>query len=214
MMTRDQHPVVVHTYGRTSGVYWWHFITGHSVGGGALFITIKAAQWCFEANKAWLLSCENTWIADRAGKFSGLVLKGDKIILLCSSCRFLSFQGLWHFFPNVCTVVFSSVTTFSSTFSTWNVTSVTYNQMPQIKITDRAILSVRRSGIKDNRWFSAGGPTFKELKLRPVKLDGKAVLYSLSAFESYIYMSKCREIHRCMMIDFWTAGWRWGAGPP
>ena len=39
-----------------------YFITGHSVGGGALFIPLKAAQWCFEAKKAWLTSNENTWI--------------------------------------------------------------------------------------------------------------------------------------------------------
>ena len=28
------------------------FITGHIVGGGAPFIPMKAAQWCFEAKKA------------------------------------------------------------------------------------------------------------------------------------------------------------------
>ena len=43
------------------------FITGHSDGGGALFIPIKAAQSCFEAKKAWLPGYENTWIADRDG---------------------------------------------------------------------------------------------------------------------------------------------------
>lgn len=37
----------------------WGLITGHKVGGGALFITMKAAQWCLEAKKALFLSYEN-----------------------------------------------------------------------------------------------------------------------------------------------------------
>ena len=38
------------------------FITGHSVGGGAPFIIMKAAQRCFEAIKTRLPVYENTWL--------------------------------------------------------------------------------------------------------------------------------------------------------
>ena len=36
-----------------------HFITGHCVAGGASLMPIKAAQWCFEAKKAWCSGWKN-----------------------------------------------------------------------------------------------------------------------------------------------------------
>lgn len=54
----------VHQFGMWA---FQHFIIGHSVGGGAPFIPLKAASCCLEAKKTRFPGYENTWIADRAG---------------------------------------------------------------------------------------------------------------------------------------------------